>query len=71
VRWLLVVPSPPAGAKMLDARYEAYDNIAALNMFAKLLVEKVDDAHVSITVQSYPNCGQARVRLRITLLYAK
>jgi len=75
VRWLLEVPSspsgPPAGAKMFDVRYEAYDNVAALGMFAKILVERVDDRHVSITAQAYPNCTQARVRLRITVLFAK
>jgi hypothetical protein len=41
VRWLLEVPlrpsGPPAGAKMFDARYEAYDNVAAINMFAATL----------------------------------
>lgn len=70
VRWLLEVPSPPAGAKMYDARYEAYDNIAAISFFSKMLVEKVDDNHVSITAQAYPNCN-ARIRLRITASYAK
>jgi hypothetical protein len=75
VRWLLEVPlrpsGPPAGAKMFDARYEAYDNVATINMFAQILVEKVDDSHVSITAQAYPNCERARVRLKITVLYAK
>ena len=71
VRWLLEVPSPPSGAKMYDARYEAYDNVAALNAFSEMLVEKVDDNHVSITAQVYPNCAGARIRLRITVSYAK
>lgn len=71
VRWLLEVPSPPAGAKIYDARYEAYDNLAAINAFAEILVEKVDDDHVSITAQAYPNCATARVRLRVTVSYAK
>jgi len=75
VRWLLEVPSPPsgppAGAKMFDVRYEAYDNVAAIGMFARILVEKVDDSHVSITAQAYPNCERARVRLRLTILFAK
>jgi hypothetical protein len=34
VRWLLEVPSPPAGAQIYDVRYEPYDNIAAVNAFA-------------------------------------
>jgi hypothetical protein len=71
VRWLLEVPSPPSGAKMYDVRYEPYDNIAAINAFAKMLVEKVDDNHISITTQAYPNCDGERVRLRITVSYAK
>jgi hypothetical protein len=71
VRWLLEVPTPPTGAKMFDARYEAYDNIAALGLFAEILVEKVDDSHISMTVLAYPNCDHARVRLRITVSYAK
>jgi hypothetical protein len=70
VRWLLEVPSPPAGAKMFDVRYEPYDNVAAINSFAEVLVEKVDETHVSITAQAYPNCTGARVRLRITVSYA-
>ena len=70
IRWLLEVPSPPAGAKMFDVRYEVYDNIAAMNSFAELLVEKVDENHVSITAQVYPKCAGARVRLRITVSYA-
>jgi hypothetical protein len=70
VRWLLEVPSPPVGAKMFDVRYEPYDNIAAINSFAEMLVEKVDETHISITTQAYPNCAGARVRLRITVSYA-
>ncbi len=70
VRWLLEVPSPPAGAHIYDVRYEVYDNLAGINAFAQMLVEKVDDTHVSITTQAYPNCAGARVRLRITVSYA-
>jgi hypothetical protein len=71
VRWLLEVPSPPDGAKMYDVRYEVFDNLGAINSFAKMLVEKVDDNHVSITAQAYPACNGARVRLRISVSYAK
>jgi hypothetical protein len=71
VRWLLEVPSPPAGGKIFDVRYEPYDNIAALTIFAQMLVQKVDETHISITARVYPNCAQARVRLRVTVSYAK
>jgi hypothetical protein len=71
VRWLLEVPSPPAGARMFDVRYEVYDNLAAIASFSEMLAEKVDDTHVSITVQAYANCAGARVRLRVTVSYAK
>ena len=71
VRWLLEVPSPPPGSKMYDVRYEVYDNIAAVSFFSKILVEKVDNDHISITAQAYPSCEGARVRLKVTVSYAK
>jgi hypothetical protein len=71
VRWLLEVPAPPAGGKMYDVRYEVYDNIAAVSFFSKILLEKVDDDHISITAQAYPSCAGARVRLKVTASYAK
>lgn len=69
--WRLEVPSPPADARMYDVRYEPYENIAAIGSFALLMVAKADDRHIDVTVRAYPNCGEARIRIRITASYAK
>ncbi len=69
--WLLEVPSPPDGAKIYDVRYEPYDNIIGMNSFASMLVEKVDDRHIAVAARAYPFCAGARVRLKITVSYAK
>ena len=68
--WLLEVPSPPAGGKMYDARYELLDNIAGVNGFAQINVWPEDDSHINLAAVAYPNCD-TRIRLKITASYAK
>jgi hypothetical protein len=68
--WLLEVPSPPAGARLFDVRYELLDNIAGVNGFAQINVWPDDDRHINVAAVAYPQCN-TRIRLKITALYAK
>ena len=67
---MYVIPAnlPNPAGRVLEAWYTPYHNIGALQYFALIEVERHDDAHVRLTVGSYPGMNQ-RVRLTLNILY--